>query len=211
MQNAQRPIVDLLARMRMATPQLLQQWFGKSANQIKNEIRALRGEWLESHPFFGGQVYYRLTESACRRLNVSRRLAGPLGPQALRRDYGVLHFAAHTSPPRKLLTREDWAEFATGEPPHSHLYLDTDADQLRIGLIFVDGRSDVAALLRKPSGFMRRRSGHPSLRRLIDNDEFLFAFVTESEGKAESIDQACRRAKFPHAIRLHVCSDLAFL
>lgn len=216
-------ILRLLEQRRLVTPRILQEWFAKTPNQIKAELRRLRrDELIDSHPFVGKQVYYRLTDSACRKANVSRRLSGPLGPQALRRDFGLLHFAAACQPPRRFVNEPQWRKLAqrlgeknANKPPSRQLYLDYEPTRSEkpflIGLALVDGRTEPASLLRKPAAFVSQYRDDALLRKLITAEDFLFAFITESQGKAESLANAYPAAIIPGPIRLHVCSDLAFL
>ena len=92
-------IVGVLLQHRLATPLLLSKFLGRNSSQMKNDLRHLRRtQVVESFPFVAKQVYYRLTEPACRQLGVSRRYAGAPGPQAIRQYFGVLHFCAQEWP-----------------------------------------------------------------------------------------------------------------
>lgn len=215
-------VLSLLVEHRLATPQLLQRYFNRTDTQIKNELRSLRAKRLiESFPFIGKQVYYRLTDSACRQLSVSRRYAGPPGPQALRHYVGLLHFASREKPPRHFLSDDDWQELAghfasSVEPkPKGDLYLDIDGPHdgrsIRLGKAIVDGRAEPSTLLQKATSFLKEHRTNDALRRLVTDDEFLVAYITESESKADAIADAAHRASFPHPIRLHVAPDLSLI
>ena len=126
-------VVGLLLQHRLATPHLLSRLLGRNDTQIKNDLRHLRRKQvIESFPFIGKQVYYRLTEPTCRQLGVSRRYAGPPGPQAIRQYFGLLHFSAHQTPPRHFLTDADWHQLAVDyeqpgiNKPSGELYLDVE-------------------------------------------------------------------------------------
>ncbi|MCA9124046.1 MAG: hypothetical protein H6822_19215 [Planctomycetaceae bacterium] len=215
-------VLDLLVDWRFVTPTLLERYLTRTPTQVKNELRRLRNkELVESYSFIGKQVYYRLTPAACRSLGVSRRHAGPLGPQAIRQYYGMLDFAAATTPPRHFLSKEDWLSISqalnatAAQMPRGFLYFDLSKqegeEQVRLGKVYVDGRAEPASLLNKARRFIAAHRSNSAIRKLVTQDDFLFAFVTESEGKADAIAEAAERAEFVEPIRLHVSPDLSVI
>lgn len=210
--------LSLLETFGMVTPAIIESWTKSTKTQVKNELRRLREDELsESFEFLGRSVYYRLTRAATRRLDVSKRLSGPLGPQALRLRYGLLHFCAQFRPARPPLNHSQLERVwnAYGERSAEivgNFYVDIQSTKTgpvyRLGHVFVDCGAEPINLVRKVSAFIEKRRSSKAFRELVANGEFLTAFVVESKGKATAVVSAAKTAKLGLPIRTNVCPEL---
>ncbi len=209
-------VLSILIKYRVVTQGLLRQRFQMSESEIKQEIRNLRTKNLiAGFPFVSGERYYRLTRSACTHFGVSRRLSEKIGVQALKMNYGILHFCFTSSPPRRLLDADELKVVLFGQDvpkpdqknPQGNFYLEKSSNHVRLGHVYVDCRSDARRLIKKVFSFIDKRRHIQEFRELVAQDRFVVSFVTESTGKAKAIQVAAER-KGLKVCPVHICPQL---
>ena len=211
-------IVTSIGKYRLVTQPLIRQRFDKNEHEVKNEIRRLfQRKLIAGYPFVNNERYYRFTYHACKKLGYPRRLSSAPGIQALKMNYGVLHFCFQPIKPRRILALPQVKTLLYGDDdtPNGQeikvgqFYIPEDS-AYSLSHVFVDCRSAAPRLVKKAFSFVKARRENRAFREMIIRDEFAVSFVTESEGKAKAIQEAAKRRQLP-LCEVHVCPHLQYL
>ena len=202
-------------RYRMTTPEVLHQHFFDDSlpNAVTKVTSRLTSHgFLLSHPLFATQTYFGLGPNGAKVMGLSPRKVGPLGPQSLLTEFGILSFCCRGPIQRERLRVCELSEYnpallARGLDS-SHYYLDTDQNTTRFGLIRVDGGGDVAHIVRRVRQDIEHREQVPAFRQLILDDRFLVAIVTLSNEKRSALEQELQKLSTPVSFRVEVVPEL---
>lgn len=216
--NLGEKIVTSIGKYRLVTQPLIRQRFGKNEHEVKNEIRRLfQRKLIAGYPFVNNERYYRFTYHACKKFGFPRRLSSAPGIQALKMNYGILHFCFQPTKPRRILTLAQVQTLLYGDDAKTdnqaikagQFYI-PDGSGFSLSHVFVDCRSAAPRLVKKAFSFVKDRRENRAFRELIVRNEFAISFVTESEGKARAIQEAAKRRKLP-LCEVHICPHLQYL
>lgn len=200
LQDRDGDILEHVMRYRMTTPEVLHRHFFDDSlpNAVTKVTSRLTAHgFLLSHPLFGNQTYFGLGINGAKVMGLSLQKVGPLGPQALFTEFGILNFCC-LGPVRRERCRvgeliQHNPELVAQGADRSHYYLDTEENVTRIGFIRVDGGGDVAHLIRKIRQDIDVRTPVPAFRQLIDDGRFLIAIVTFSDQKRDAVAQELQK------------------
>lgn len=207
-------------RYRITTPQVLHQLFFPDSDRnavTKVTSRLCAQEFLASHPLYGSNIYFSLGKNGARIFGLpARRVAKPLGPQALYREYGTLAFCCLGDTQReKIRVRELIERFpavAARSLDASHYYLDVEGEKIRLGYIWVEAGGPIDHIVRTVRDeIIEERRRVPALNEFITNSKFVVAVVTMRPEKRVAIADALRRVVTTAMFRVEVVPELVHL
>lgn len=218
-----REIIEHVARHRLSTPTVLYELFFRADGVETNAVtkvtsRLTERDFLRRHPLYESYSYFTLGKRGAKTAGLNtKRIGGPLGPQALYRDLGMLHFCALRPTERTKLTVREINAAVNGYPELRHrglkndsYYVESnDADGQRLGLVWVDGGGPVDHVLRKIQyEFIAPRMLLPGLRRRIEESRFVLAIVTYQEDKKQELLAGIKHLRTPVLFRVEAVEEL---
>jgi hypothetical protein len=221
LQDRDREILEHVRRYRLSTPEVLHRLFfddSKMNAVTKVTTRLTELEFLQNHPLFGTNRYFTLGRRGARATGMAQKTVGPLGPQALYRDFGALAFFCLSNPPLRKFTVSELARnpsFASLLAPKidsSHYYLDEFEKVIRLGHLWVEAGGPVDYVVRKvQQTIIAPRMSVPILANYIQTQRFVVTIVTCTESKRVAILEALKQMATPVFFRVEVVSDLIHL
>lgn len=150
----QQEILDHVRRFRITTNKAVEQLLDQTPDGARSVIRRLReAGYLDEARLFGRRSYFHLTKLAARRFYSEPALAGPLGPLALARQFGILAFCYQADTPRQKISKVEFAEefpdLATRGLQHDYYFVHKTDSETRLGYIHVDTGADYQRIERK--------------------------------------------------------------
>lgn len=221
LQERDREILAHIRRYRLSTPEVLHKLFFDDSERnavTKVTTRLTELEFLQNHPLFGTNRYFTLGSRGARAMGQKQKIVGPLGPQALYRDFGALGFFCLADPPRNKLTVSEIARnphlapLLTGKIDCSHFYLDEAKGVNRLGYLWVEGGGPVEYIVSKvQKKILAPGMSVPILANYIQTGAFVVAIATCTEAKCAQITDALRKVTTPAFFRIVVVPDLIHL
>ena len=218
LQERDEDILEHVRRYRLSTPEVLHRLFFDDSERnavTKVTTRLTELKFLENHPLFGANRYFTLGSLGARAMGRTQKNVGPLGPQALYRDFGALEFFCRANPPRTNFTVSELARDPKFAPllarkiDSSHYYLDVEDGVNRLGYLWVEGGGPIEHIVRKvQQKIIDPRMSVPILANYIQTRRFVVAVVTCTEAKRALIADALRQIATPAHFRIEVVPDL---
>lgn len=219
LQDRDYDILEHVDRYRLTTPQILHQLFFSDSDRnavTKVTSRLCTDEFLAVHPLYGSNVYFTLGRRGAKLFRLAAGRVGAIGPQALYRDFGVLHFCCQAPTPREKLRFSDiqqkYPQAIAKGLDSSHYYVDHHDGISRLAYIWVEAAGTVAHITHKiRHDIIEHRRHVPVLRQLIDEGRFAVAIITYSDDKRAAIIDALRQVPTSAAFRVEVVPELRHL
>src|SRR5205823_5063055 len=141
--------------------------------------------------------YFTLGKRGAKIVGLARSKIGPLGPQALYREYGTLAYCCLGEIQRERMRMSEimrhHPEYILGRLDASHYYLDMHESTVRLGYIWTEGGGDTTHIVQTvKKDIIEARRDIPALRQMIDDQKFVVAIITLNEDKKEAILRTVR-------------------
>lgn len=219
LQDRDYEILEHVDRYRLSTPEILHQLFFDDSDRnavTKVTSRLCADEFLQSHRLYGSNKYFTLGGAGAKRCRLAAKRVGAIGPQALYRDFGVLHYCCRADVPRQKLrfseVQEKYPQAIAAGLDSSHYYIDLHDGISRLAYIWVEGAGTVAHITHKiKQDIIDSRRYVPALRNLIDEGRFAVAVVTFNDDKRLAILDGLRQIPTTVAFRVEVVPELTQL
>ena len=219
LQDRDCDILNHVMRYRLTTPEVLHRLFFSDSDRnavTKVTSRLCEHEFLQSHSLYASFTYFTLARHGAKFTGLASNKLGPLGPQALFREYGTLAFCCLSDTPReKLRVRDVAAQFPAAlarKLDCSHYYVDHDGEHKRLGYIWVEAGGTIDHIARTVrQDIIEQRRSVPLLREYIDSQRFVVAVVTCSPEKKAEIAQALNKILTPVFFRIEAVPELVHL
>ena len=215
LQARDKAIFEHLRRYRITTTEVLKEVFyaEKEVDAVKSTLRRLRdGGYLRSVELRSPFRFYQLTKMAVRKLGFHHGLALPIGEQALRESFGVLHFCCLGATPRTRLTTDELVShfpklFGTRTNERAH-YIHDDGEKKRLACVVVDHGSSKQHIHTKCGRLVEQRSKNRAWQKLVFSDEVMLAVITPTLAKAKGLDQLHSEKPLPVQVFIEAVPSL---
>lgn len=212
-------ILDHVRRYRLTTPEILHRLFFADSERnavTKVTSRLCELEFLQSHQLYASYTYFTLGRRGAKVVSISSNKLGPLGHQALYKEYGTLIFCCRSEAVRERLTLPEvmrqFPQLISGRMDASHYYLDHENGVDRLGYIWVEAAGTVEHVVTTAAkDIIEQRRMIPAVRDLIDQGQFMVSIVTLTEDKQLQIVQALKKVLTPVFFRVEVVPELIHL
>lgn len=215
MQDRDYSILEHFMRYRVSTREILHRLFfaDSEPNAVtKVTSRLVETNYLARYPLVATQSYYTLGFQGAKVFGLPVKRLGPLGPQALYTQLGILSYchAPHSS--RHRLRVADLQEKHPGlllkGLDSSQYAVDSTTTPSVMFYIRVDGGGPADHVIRKLREDLKPRQQIPLCQALIEKNRFGLAVVTFSDAKKQQIHQKLQAEQFICPIQLEVCPIL---
>jgi hypothetical protein len=202
-----REIVEHIARYRITIIEVLCRRVlpGLSPNAVSKVVNRLcKTGFLRKYTLLHPTKYFVLGELGVKWLSINSDRAGPLGPQSLPLEYGVLVYATlgehtHTRLTQvEVLHKHPWLTATLASGPHCRDEQDKILELIRVDL---GGPADHVA--RKCAADLNRRRRLRDFLPLVAQSRFRLVVITATKEKAAAVRQALERHDWPTGLLIH--------
>jgi len=219
LQDRDYDLLQHVLRYRLSTPEILHRLFFQDSDRnavTKVTSKLCVSQFLLSHQLYAGYTYFTLGRRGAKVVGMSRCKTGPLGPQALYREYGTLAFCCRSEMPRERLRTAEimrrHPEYISGRLDAGHYYLDEHESIVRLGYIWVEGAGEINHIVRTvQDAIIEQRRSVPALRQLIEEGRFVVSVVTLNDDKKSEIQRALNGLATTVFFRVEVVPELIHL
>lgn len=200
-----RKILHHVKRYRMTTPEILHRAFfaDKKPDAVISTLRRLCGKapkyhYLRPETLFGKRKYYRLTALGADAIDENRDVAARLGIQARASRYAILWFMHELGTgARASFNPRDFPEqfdLKGQRLPRNSFYIEEASQELRMGFILVNLRSDPLRVARKCADLLTRFLRNGWFDEFFAERRFVMTVLTVTEGRKNAIREHLERA-----------------
>jgi hypothetical protein len=220
LQDRDYDILEHVMRYRITTPEVLHRMpeFADSERNAVTKVtsRLCENGFLLSFPLYKNYTYFTLGKNGARITYLPTRRVGPLGPQALYREYGMLAFCHLMGTPRERLRvkelEQKFRECFVKGCDVSHYYSERNGDVDIPAYVWVEGGGTVDHIFNVVSReILEKRRRHPGMRERIDEGRFALTVVTYNSEKREAIAGSLAKLRYPVYVRVEVIPELIHL